>query len=147
MDDDFEDNNPFAGSDRASSADNLSVDEPREEQVEHSHDHPWNGGNESANTHNDSRRQSTPRAYTSRVEQVLSEDPQVPIAIIDAGKVHEGSGRGFIAYTIKIGGITVRRRYSEFESLRTVLTRLFPTLIVPPIPEKHTMCKYHHSFA
>jgi len=36
----------------------------------------------------------------------------------------------------------VRRRYSEFASLREALTRLHPTLIIPPIPEKHTMADY-----
>lgn len=36
----------------------------------------------------------------------------------------------------------MRRRYSEFASLRDALTRLHPTLIVPPIPEKHTMADY-----
>jgi hypothetical protein len=36
----------------------------------------------------------------------------------------------------------VRRRYSEFASLRDALTRLHPTLIIPPIPEKHTMADY-----
>lgn len=38
--------------------------------------------------------------------------------------------------------LEVRRRYSEFASLRDALTRLHPTLIVPPIPEKHTMADY-----
>lgn len=36
----------------------------------------------------------------------------------------------------------MRRRYSEFSSLRDALTRLHPTLIIPPIPEKHTMADY-----
>lgn len=36
----------------------------------------------------------------------------------------------------------MRRRYSEFSSLREALTRLHPTLIIPPIPEKHTMADY-----
>src|SRR5271169_911202 len=36
--------------------------------------------------------------------------------------------------------MTLRRRYSEFASFREVLVRLFPTLIIPPIPEKHSMC-------
>lgn len=35
-----------------------------------------------------------------------------------------------------------RRRYSEFESLRTGLTKLYPTLIVPPIPSKQTIGDY-----
>ena len=38
--------------------------------------------------------------------------------------------------------LEVRRRYSEFASLRDALSRLHPTLIIPPIPEKHTMADY-----
>lgn len=65
-----------------------------------------------------------------------------PIEIIEANKNHEGTSRGFITYTIRVGDVAVRRRYSEFESLRTTLTRMFPTLIVPPIPEKHSFADY-----
>jgi hypothetical protein len=36
----------------------------------------------------------------------------------------------------------VRRRYSEFASLRATLVSLHPTLIVPPIPEKHSIADY-----
>ena len=36
----------------------------------------------------------------------------------------------------------VRRRYSEFASLRATLVNLHPTLIIPPIPEKHSMADY-----
>jgi hypothetical protein len=36
----------------------------------------------------------------------------------------------------------VQRRYSEFSSLRAALVQLHPTLIIPPIPEKHTMADY-----
>lgn len=39
-------------------------------------------------------------------------------------------------------GLEVRRRYSEFASLRNALVNLHPTLIIPPIPEKHTMADY-----
>lgn len=38
--------------------------------------------------------------------------------------------------------LEVRRRYSEFASLRQTLVNLHPTLIVPPIPEKHSMADY-----
>lgn len=41
--------------------------------------------------------------------------------------------------------MTLRRRYSEFASFREALVRLFPTLIIPPIPEKHSMCTYLHT--
>lgn len=59
------------------------------------------------------------------------------VEIVDAGKSKEGQSRGYIVYTIRYNGQLVRRRYSEFESLRNALVRLFPTVIVPPIPLKH----------
>ena len=33
-------------------------------------------------------------------------------------------------------------RYSEFESLRQSLVKLYPTLIIPPIPSKNTIGDY-----
>jgi len=36
--------------------------------------------------------------------------------------------------------MTLRRRYSEFASFRDALVRLYPTILIPPIPEKHSMC-------
>ncbi|KAF9875508.1 hypothetical protein CkaCkLH20_06889 [Colletotrichum karsti] len=82
-----------------------------------------------------------PGGYESRVEQILYENPSMPILITDAGKSAESGGR-YIVYTIRTGNLEVRRRYSEFASLREALTRLHPTLIIPPIPEKHTMADY-----
>ena len=38
--------------------------------------------------------------------------------------------------------LEVRRRYSEFNSLRATLVNMHPTLIIPPIPEKHSMADY-----
>jgi len=38
--------------------------------------------------------------------------------------------------------LEVHRRYSEFSSLRATLVNLHPTLIIPPIPEKHSMADY-----
>lgn len=79
--------------------------------------------------------------YDSRVEQILYENPELPILIVDAGKSAESGGK-YIVYTIRTGDLEVRRRYSEFASLRDALSRLHPTLIIPPIPEKHTMADY-----
>ncbi|KAF2803621.1 sorting nexin-like protein-41 [Mytilinidion resinicola] len=79
--------------------------------------------------------------YDSRVEMVLYENPDLPILITYAGKNLEGGG-GYIAYTIRTGDLEVRRRYSEFASLRATMVNLHPTLIIPPIPEKHTMADY-----
>ncbi|KAI5786995.1 hypothetical protein DFH27DRAFT_225032 [Peziza echinospora] len=80
--------------------------------------------------------------YSSRVEQILAENKDLGITITDAGKNPEGSGGGYIVYTIRTGDLEVRRRYSEFESLRNNLALLYPCLIVPPIPEKHTFSDY-----
>ncbi|EPS35218.1 hypothetical protein H072_11509 [Dactylellina haptotyla CBS 200.50] len=80
--------------------------------------------------------------YSSRVEQILWEVKDMEIFIVDAGKNMDGSGGNFIAYTIRTGDLEVRRRYSEFASLRANLVLLHPTLIIPPIPEKHSMSDY-----
>ncbi|KAF5026650.1 hypothetical protein F66182_1276 [Fusarium sp. NRRL 66182] len=89
----------------------------------------------------DSGPKRKPGGYDSRIEQILYENPNLSILITDAGKSLESGGR-YIVYTIRTGDLEVRRRYSEFASLRDALTRLHPTLIVPPIPEKHTMADY-----
>jgi sorting nexin-4 len=36
----------------------------------------------------------------------------------------------------------VKRRYSDFESLRNVLINAHPTIVMPPIPEKHSLSSY-----
>ncbi|KKY20808.1 putative sorting nexin-41 [Phaeomoniella chlamydospora] len=89
------------------------------------------------------QRDQVPRrqgGYDSRIQQLLYEDPDLEIIITDAAKDHGGGG--FIVYTIRTGEIEVRRRYSEFSSLRAALVNLHPTLIIPPIPEKHSMADY-----
>ncbi|KAJ1969116.1 Sorting nexin, cytoplasm-to-vacuole targeting pathway/endosomal sorting [Dispira parvispora] len=53
------------------------------------------------------------------------------------------SGSGYIVYVVRVGDEwEVRHRYSEFESLRRALQRLYPTIIIPPIPEKHSLTQY-----
>lgn len=95
--------------------------------------------------------------YETRVERLLFENEDLQIIIRDAGKSHENGG-SYIAYTIRTGvcisqpkeersshtqqDVEVRRRYSEFNSLRATLVILHPTLIIPPIPEKHSMADY-----
>lgn len=64
------------------------------------------------------------------------------VTIPEANKISEGQGRTYIAYTIVCGNNSVRRRYSDFESLRNLLTRLFPMVLIPPIPEKQSLKNY-----
>ncbi|KAI0011778.1 hypothetical protein F4779DRAFT_615180 [Xylariaceae sp. FL0662B] len=94
-----------------------------------------------AQAHDQPQPRRKPGGYDSRIEQILYENPELPILITDAGKSLENGGK-YIVYTIRTGDLEVRRRYSEFASLRDALTRLHPTLIIPPIPEKHTMADY-----
>ncbi|KAF8757788.1 PhoX homologous domain, present in p47phox and p40phox [Rhizoctonia solani] len=58
------------------------------------------------------------------------------IIITDAQKSSEGAGSVYIAYVIRSGNVETRRRYSEFESLRNSLSKLYPTLIIPPFRSK-----------
>lgn len=79
--------------------------------------------------------------YESRVERLLHEHADLVITITYAGKNLEGGG-SYIAYTIRTHDLEVRRRYSDFYSLRQTLVSLHPTLVIPPIPEKHSVADY-----
>ncbi|KAK9454764.1 hypothetical protein V1511DRAFT_488451 [Dipodascopsis uninucleata] len=147
----FEDNNPFAGTEELpneelqTTAHFATAVEGNDDQTKASGAPSFKDSYDTSSHIADDPTNQYPASkhpYLSRIEQLLTEDPELDILITDAGKNHEGSGGGFITYTIRTGELAVRRRYSEFESLRNSLTRLFPTLIVPPIPEKHTMSDY-----
>ncbi|RCI04118.1 Autophagy-protein 20 [Rhizopus stolonifer] len=64
------------------------------------------------------------------------------IFITGAQKQSDSPGKSYIAYHLRIGDIETSHRYSEFESFRKALTLLHPALIVPPIPEKHSLVDY-----
>ncbi|KAI3641807.1 hypothetical protein MIR68_000076 [Amoeboaphelidium protococcarum] len=63
------------------------------------------------------------------------------IEIIGSERVSDG-GSAYTAYIIDVNGVQLKRRYSEFESIRKILKRLYPHLIIPPIPEKHKLTSY-----
>lgn len=85
--------------------------------------------------------------HESRVVQMLSSDSPVEVQISEAGNSNEGmanSLKKYIVYTMKLKQtngakeeIQTRRRYSDFESLRDFLNRIFPLVIIPPIPPKN----------
>lgn len=62
--------------------------------------------------------------------------------ITDALTSSEFSAAGYVVYVIVSPNAEAKRRYSEFEALRSVLVQLHPTLIIPPIPSKHTLSDY-----
>ncbi|EMD39045.1 hypothetical protein CERSUDRAFT_112741 [Gelatoporia subvermispora B] len=75
-------------------------------------------------------------------DQWLHSGEDVEILITDALKTSVNSSSPYITYTIRAGNAEAHHRYSEFESLRTNLVKLYPTLIIPPIPSKQTIGDY-----
>ncbi|KAK6203619.1 uncharacterized protein RJT21DRAFT_82627 [Scheffersomyces amazonensis] len=83
----------------------------------------------------------------SRVTKLLKPSKKVKIEITEAGNSNEGmvnSSKKYVVYTIKLINcedikeeVLTRRRYSDFESLRDILTKIFPLIIIPPIPPKN----------
>ncbi|GAA5992497.1 hypothetical protein JCM11641_001914 [Rhodosporidiobolus odoratus] len=64
------------------------------------------------------------------------------IQIVDALKTSEGANAAYIVYCIVFENREVRRRYSDFVSLRQALCTLHPCFIVPPLPPKNTLSSY-----
>ncbi|KZT70721.1 hypothetical protein DAEQUDRAFT_724842 [Daedalea quercina L-15889] len=75
-------------------------------------------------------------------DQWLHSGEDVEISIADAVKTSVNSNSPYIAYVIHAGNASAHHRYSEFESLRLNLVKLYPTLIIPPIPSKQTIGDY-----
>ncbi|TFK39408.1 hypothetical protein BDQ12DRAFT_712121 [Crucibulum laeve] len=75
-------------------------------------------------------------------DRVLHSGDDVEILITDAQKTSLNSNSPYIAYVIRTGNTESRHRYSEFESLRDSLAKLYPTIIIPPIPGKQTIGDY-----
>ncbi|EGN92207.1 hypothetical protein SERLA73DRAFT_191464 [Serpula lacrymans var. lacrymans S7.3] len=75
-------------------------------------------------------------------DQWLHSGEDFEILITDAQKTSLNSSTPYITYVIQSGNTEARHRYSEFESLRGSLVKLYPTLIIPPIPSKQTIGDY-----
>ncbi|KIJ55351.1 hypothetical protein M422DRAFT_23949 [Sphaerobolus stellatus SS14] len=88
------------------------------------------------------RAYNQPNGYRTPLDVYLHSGEDVEIHIVEAVKTTEGSNTAYIAYVIRTGNFEARRRYSEFESLRNGLVKLYPTVIIPPIPSKQTIGDY-----
>ncbi|KAF5355324.1 hypothetical protein D9758_006030 [Tetrapyrgos nigripes] len=75
-------------------------------------------------------------------DRVLHSGEEIEILITDAVKTSAGATSPYIAYVIQTGDAVAHHRYSEFESLRLNLVKLYPTIIIPPIPSKQTIGDY-----
>lgn len=74
---------------------------------------------------------------SSQIETLLN-DANLNIRVISTERL-----LNVVVYYIRLNElVTVKRRYSEFASLRENLVKLFPNLIIPPIPKKHSLITY-----
>ncbi|KZT43072.1 PX-domain-containing protein [Sistotremastrum suecicum HHB10207 ss-3] len=90
-----------------------------------------------------SSRQQPPKTdFCCTRDQWLHSGDDVEILVTGAQKTSDNSKTPYIAYIIQTGHVETRRRYSEFESLRNSLVKLYPTLIIPPIPSKQPISDY-----
>ncbi|KAJ8324610.1 Sorting nexin, cytoplasm-to-vacuole targeting pathway/endosomal sorting [Batrachochytrium dendrobatidis] len=78
----------------------------------------------------------------------LRDQPKPLIDITEAIKAHDMAGSSYISYVIRTSlpdysiDVEAKHRYSEFESLRKLLSKAYPTSVIPPIPGKHTVAAY-----
>ncbi|KAL1915910.1 uncharacterized protein VTP21DRAFT_6298 [Calcarisporiella thermophila] len=70
------------------------------------------------------------------------------IAVTDPRKEQDGTKDTYVSYQITTkttlewfsqGTTTVRRRFQDFVTLYSLLSREFPAIVIPPLPEKHRM--------
>ncbi|GAC94882.1 hypothetical protein PHSY_002455 [Pseudozyma hubeiensis SY62] len=118
-----------------SAADDARVQEDDDDQG-------WAGSSSRAQMNAAPDATPNPDASTpSSAQRATFASPPSIIEIVDAQKSGDG-GSSFIVYVIRNGTSEAKRRYSEFEALREALIRLHPTIIIAPIPSKHTLSDY-----
>lgn len=118
------------------------------------------GGNSQKKTHSHKKKANRSSAngglnindslvISSKIADLINQGRDaISIEVISTEKLMNSSS--VVVYCIELkhklspvgSGIIVKRRYSEFKSLRDNLMRLFPTIIIPPIPQKHTLLTY-----
>ncbi|GAA5907451.1 PX and BAR domain-containing protein [Sporobolomyces salmoneus] len=84
----------------------------------------------------------TPRERERERSESWKKTTDDVIQIVDALKTSEGASAPYIVYCIRYEGREVRRRYSDFVSLRAALATLHPCFVVPPLPPKNTLSSY-----
>ncbi|CBQ68955.1 related to SNX41-sorting nexin, mediate distinct retrieval pathways from endosomes [Sporisorium reilianum SRZ2] len=106
-------------------------------------DQGWTGSSsrtQMTSTSDPSSNANRPSSPSSTHRATFASPPSI-IEIVDAQKSADG-GSSYIVYVIQNGATEAKRRYSEFEALREALIRLHPTIIIAPIPSKHTLSDY-----
>ncbi|CUM62936.1 uncharacterized protein PRCAT00000496001 [Priceomyces carsonii] len=151
--DEEEDNNPFSQSHQGIASimnDRSQLNDKKDEDITNEDDDEsmllYTSGSKDPTVTNDAFNK-VQMNYESRVTMMLKPNKKAKIQITEAGNSSEGmlnSLKKYIVYTIKLidadnkeDEVQTRRRYSDFESLREILTKIFPLIIIPPIPPKN----------
>ncbi|SCU89593.1 LAME_0E04456g1_1 [Lachancea meyersii CBS 8951] len=151
----FEQDNPFSGqqtrgrgANGQSFRDHRTLQNPNktfQEDEDHEDCEPLAMGGHGTRSSSSGSIEVSPAASHDEEQKVRRAGDEV--YILEASKAAEGQGRTYIAYTIKHGDAMVRRRYSDFESLRKILIKLFPMTLIPPIPEKQSITSFGRAMA
>lgn len=143
--DTFEDENPFEDASHlpseASSTSKVALYEPPSGQLSPSSPTSPTRPFPSPGTHR-AQQNSYKTEFCCGTDRVLHSGDDVEILITDAQKTSVNASSPYIVYVIRTGNAEARHRYSEFESFRQSLAKLYPTLIIPPIPSKNTIGDY-----
>ncbi|KXN81545.1 Sorting nexin-41 [Leucoagaricus sp. SymC.cos] len=143
--DTFEDENPFEDAghlpSEASSTSKVALYEPPSGQLSPSSPKSQTQPFPSPGTH-----KAQPTNYKTDfccgTDRILHSGDDVEIRITDAQKTSVNASSPYIVYVIRTDNAEARHRYSEFESFRQCMAKLYPTLIIPPIPSKNTIGDY-----
>ncbi|WBW74265.1 PX domain sorting nexin Snx41 [Schizosaccharomyces osmophilus] len=133
----FEDNNPFGDqnpnrlSESSKHSEEQSASATQQNQNENDDNIAWNLK---------ASLEEKGRKATFWKDSNVKED-DLPSAIFITGAVKAERGN-HIVYNIKVNNSEVQRRYSEFASLRVQFERLYPTCLVPVLPDKHKIMDY-----
>lgn len=82
---------------------------------------------------------------SQKIRKMLAAGTKLHIDVVSSERL---PGTKVVVYVIELSleklgePVIVKRRYLEFKSLRDTLVKLFPTTVVPPIPEKHSLLTY-----
>ncbi|KAI8882685.1 PX-domain-containing protein [Backusella circina FSU 941] len=75
------------------------------------------------------------------IQKTLNETSNaIKIVSSEKKQIEQNKSSSYIVYIITVKA--TKRRYSEFESFRKSLVRLYPTSLIPPIPEKQSITEY-----
>lgn len=74
--------------------------------------------------------------------EILSKYPNIQIDIPYIIQLKDKKNKIVIVYIIKLKNLEIRRRYSDFDKLRKILAKMYPTFLLPSLPEKHSFKNY-----